>query len=67
MAEPLALAARVYVRVPPGLIAGWELNSALRSLLTMKSTAWLDSSEGPVLMAVAQLADGHGRGVLENR
>ena len=38
VAEPFASGADVYVNVPVGLTAGWVVNSALLSLLTMKST-----------------------------
>ena len=37
-------------------MAGGVENSALLLLLTMKFTVWLDSFDGPALMAVAQLA-----------
>jgi hypothetical protein len=35
-------------------MAGWALNSALLSFVTMKERVWLDSLAGPTLSPVAQ-------------
>ena len=54
VATPLALSAGVNVSVPFGAMAGWPLNRALSSLVTVKMTVWPDSSAGPVLIEVAK-------------
>ncbi len=54
IADPDRFAAGVKVRTPAALTAGWALNSALLSLVTVKPTVWPDSFDGPLLMAVAQ-------------
>ena len=54
VAVPLALAAGVYVRSPlDGSTAGWTLNRALLSFVTMKFRTWPESP-APSLMLVAQ-------------
>src|SRR4029079_4216322 len=54
VADPFAVAAGVNVSVPFAATAGCAENSALLLLLTMKFSAWLLSSAGPALIAVAQ-------------
>ena len=54
VAEPNAFGAGVNVSVPVGLTAGCTENNGLLLLVTMKSSAWLDSFAGPLLSAVAQ-------------
>src|SRR5579862_303613 len=54
VAEPLAFAAGVYVKVPVGLIDGpAENNPGFVLPVTLKCTVWADSSDGPGLIAVA--------------
>ena len=54
VAEPLALAAGVKVKVPVVVeMAGCVANRALLLLLTPKLSDWPDSSGGPALMTVA--------------
>ena len=54
VALPFASAAGVYVSVPLAAIAGWLENRPLLLFDTMKSTTWVDSLAGPLLIAVAQ-------------
>ena len=52
---PKAFKVGVKLKVPPALIAGWTLNSALLLLVTVKLTLWPASLGGPGEMPVAQL------------
>ena len=61
VATPLAFGAGVYVSVPLAAMAGWMLKRAALSLVTLKLTVCEDSFVGPVVIAVAPVADGRRR------